>query len=273
MDLGSFETAVNSMVGYPRMTGIMGGEPLLHPEFEQLCIIARSRLPKDKLGLWTCLPNGYEHYREVICETFDHIFINDHTRGDIYHCPILVAAEEVFTDPAELFLATEHCWVQEAWSAAINPKGAFFCEVAASLSLLLDGSYGWPVTPKWWERTTKDFKEQREEFCPKCGAALPFLRRSSIEKVDDISPGNYERLKDKSLKVKKGLYQISDLKLVDHPQPMAAYKDRIFRQKTASRYGIYLIDNKQRFLTPVLAETFNPRENSIYKEICDAYSG
>ena len=35
MDFEFFKKAVDSMVTYPKMTGIMGGEPLLHPDFEK----------------------------------------------------------------------------------------------------------------------------------------------------------------------------------------------------------------------------------------------
>jgi MoaA/NifB/PqqE/SkfB family radical SAM enzyme len=34
MEYDFFTKAVNSMIGYPKMTGIMGGEPLFHPEFK-----------------------------------------------------------------------------------------------------------------------------------------------------------------------------------------------------------------------------------------------
>jgi hypothetical protein len=271
MDVNTFEQAVESMVDYPKMTGIMGGEPLLHPKFEQFCKYLQDKIPKEQLGLWTCLPKGYEYLRHIICDTFGNIFINDHSRNDIYHCPILVASEEIFTDSTDLFLATEHCWIQEAWSAAINPKGAFFCEIAASMSILFNGSYGWPVEKGWWKRTSKDFKEQREEFCPKCGAALPLERRISTEKIDDISPKNYDRLKDKSIKIKKGLYQISDLKLIHQPQQMAAYKNPTYRARIASRYGIYLHLNKQRFLTPVLSEAYSSLDKTIFEEYKDAF--
>jgi hypothetical protein len=251
MDIEIFKKAVDSMVGYPKMTGVMGGEPLLHPKFPEFCRYIKAKIPKEQLGLWTCLPKGYQHYSDIICETFGHIFINDHTREDIFHAPILIGSEEVFSDPREMFYATEHCWVQEAWSASINPKGAFFCEIAASLSHLLDGPRGWKVEPGWWMRVTKDFKEQREEWCPKCGAALPFLRRKSTEGIDDISPKNLARLKGRSKKVERGEFLLSDLKLVSCPQEMAAYKDISYRQRIANRYGIYLYHNEQNFLTPI----------------------
>lgn len=247
-----FKIAINSMEGYPKMVGFMGGEPLLHPLFKEFCEYASLKIPKEQLGLWTCLPEGYEHYRELICSTFGNLFVNDHSRDDIYHAPILVGVEEVFPIEREMFYALEHCWIQEAWSASINPRGAFFCEIAASMSILFDGPKGWPIEQGWWWRVTKDFREQIEYYCPKCGASLPLDRRSSNEGVDDISPRNLERLKKVSKKIQAGKYIVSDLKLVNKPEEMAAYKDLSWRNKVAKRYGIYLHLNEKRFLTPIL---------------------
>lgn len=257
MSFEQFKEAVDSMVDFSKMTGIMGGEPLLHPEFEKFCYYASEKIPKKQLGLWSTFPRGYEHYREIICKTFGNVFLNDQSRPDIFHCPILVAAEEVIPDKKDMFLAIEHCWLQENWSASINPKGAFFCEIAAAMSILFDGSPGWKVEPGWWKRTVKDYKEQIEEFCPKCGAALSLRRRASIDGRDDISPKNLERLKGKSLKIAEGKYVLSDLKLVPNPEPMAAYKDEDYRAKIANRYGIFLIVNELGFWTPYLKKGNN----------------
>jgi hypothetical protein len=261
MSFEQFKEAVDSMKGFPKMIGIMGGEPLLHPEFEKFCRYVLSQIPKEQLGLWTTFPKGFEHYREIICETFGNIFINDQSRSDIYHCPILVAAGEVILDKKEMFLAIDHCWLQESWSASINPKGAFFCEVAAAMSILFDGSNGWKVEPSWWKRTVKDYKEQIEEFCPKCGVAVPLKRRASVEGIDDISPKNLEWLKGKSLKIDAGKYAVSDLKIVENPEPMAAYKDENYRANIADRYGIFLVYNEKGFQVPYLKKDVNSRIN------------
>lgn len=251
MTKDQFQLALQSMKGFPKMIGFMGGEPLLHPQFEEFCTLAREAFEPYQLGLWTSLPQGKEHHADVICETFGHIFINDHTREDIYHAPILVGAEEIFPDPKEMYYAIDHCWLQNAWSASINPRGAFFCEIAASMSILFDEGRGWPVEEGWWYRTPKDFTEQIERYCPRCGVALPLARRLSIDGRDDVSPKNLERLHGRSMKIDRGDYVLSDLQLVKNPEPMAAYKDTNWRNTVAARYGIHLVVNKQRFWTPL----------------------
>jgi hypothetical protein len=262
MDLDYFKNAVDSMVGYPNMVGIQGGEPLLHPHFEEMCKYASSKIPKDQLGLWTTFPKGYERYRNIIVETFEHIFLNDHTRDDIYHHPCLVGVEEVFPDKNIMWNKIDHCWAQEGWSASINPKGAFFCEMAASFAMLFpdEESKAWPVENGWWWRIPKDFTEQMEQWCPRCGMPAPLQTRSSIEGIDDISPKNFERL-GKTQKIVYDCYKIHNLETCDDPYPMAYYKDKYYRNKIAKRYGMFLITpNDKNFWTPYLYKEFKYEE-------------
>jgi hypothetical protein len=252
MSEGQFRDAINSFKGFPKMVGFCGGEPLLHPHFEYFCNLALEVLPPEQLGLWTTFPKGYEHYREIICRTFYHIFLNDHTRDDVMHSPILVASKDV-VGPENVFLATEHCWVQECWSACVNPKGAFFCEVAGHMAVLFDGPEGWPVEPGWWRRVTKDYAEQREKWCPMCGAALPLVRRPSTDGADDISQSNLALLQGISRKVKRGNYVLmTDFQQELGPRKEPAYKDMDYRDEISGRYGIYLLLNKYGFLRPKL---------------------
>lgn len=145
MEFEYFKKAIDSMDRFHNMTGIMGGEPLLHPEFEKFCEYALSKIPRMQLGLWTCFPKGYEKYREVIVETFGNVFLNDHTRDDIFHHPFLVAAKDMVGNRDMIFYVADKCYFQRAWSASINPRGAYFCEIAASYAMLcqsttMDGS-------------------------------------------------------------------------------------------------------------------------------------
>jgi hypothetical protein len=267
MELNQFKQAIDSMIGYPNMIGFQGGEPLLHPQFEKLCEYASMRFPKQQLGLWTTLPVGYEHYREIICNTFHHIFVNDHTRDDIYHHAGLVAIEEVIKDKHHMWHLINRCWAQESWSASINPRGAWFCEIAAALSLLFEEDKGWPVTRGWWHRIPKDFTSQMEMFCPRCGMAAPIHRRISTEGIDDISPNNLRRLKNKIKNPKR--FKVHDLQVShDPPEPLAAYKDFDYRNKIANRYNMFLLINEQNFWTPYLRKNSKFSESKPMIEIC-----
>lgn len=265
--------AVDSLVDFPNMVGFMGGEPLLHPKFAEFCEYASTKIPRERLGLWSAFPDTpkYRGYAEIICKTFGNIFLNDHTRPDIMHAPILAGIEELVKDPQDLFLIVDNCWVQNGWSAAINPKGAFFCEVAAAMADLFDGPEGWKVEPGWWKRVPKDYKEQIERWCPQCGCGLPLARRASVEDTDDISPKNLERLKAvNSRKVAKGQYVVSEFQMDQELSkqkslyPNQVYKDLEYRQDIARRYGIYLTFNEKGFMNPNLMKNFQ-RPEPLFK--------
>jgi len=306
MEFDLFKQAIDSLVGWVQempqgIVGFMGGEPLLHPQFSEFCDYALTKIPRERLGLWSTFPakgNYPDKYREVICRTFGNVLLNDHGRDDILHAPVLMASEEYFRkrcpdcngggtsmthaiddhhgenekppcetckgagdvfDERAMLAATDHCWVQESWSAAINPKGAFFCEVAAAFTDLFDGPEGWKVEPDWWKRTPMEFGEQRKYACRMCGAAMPIARvRNSQDVRDDVSPGNLERLKAVgSRKVAKGEYAVRefefDQKLTEnHGYPFQSYKDMMYRKGIAARYGIDLKINDRGYWEPIL---------------------
>jgi hypothetical protein len=263
MDFETFKKAVDSMVGYPKMTGIMGGEPLIHPDFERMCWYLHSKIPAKQCGLWTTFPKGYEEYREVIVKTFGNIFLNDHTREDIMHKPILVSAAELPLEEWQKWILTDSCYGQMSWSASINPYGAYFCEIAASLAILLEKKYGkngneiaWEVKPGWWTRSPMHFTSQIKEFCGLCGLAMPLKARASVDGIDDISPKMFERLKSTSPKIKAGKYQIHDLKLCQDQRPLASYKQVDYRQKIAARYGMFTMPNDICFEQPYLLKNW-----------------
>jgi len=71
-----------------------------------------------------------------------------------------------------------------------NPKGAFFCEVAAALDVVLDGPGGYPLEPDWWQREPEDFRDQVERYCRHCGMAVPIEREPITTEHEKISVSN-----------------------------------------------------------------------------------
>lgn len=257
-----FDIALLTMSNFPRMVGLMGGEPLLHPLFSEFCYKVRHTIPREQAGLWTSLPKSHVHLREDIASTFGNIFINDHTQGTVLHKPLLVASNECYESIEMLFYHADHCWIQNAWSASITPKGAYFCEVAAALAMLFDGSDGWEVEPLWWTRVPKDFTSQVDEFCPLCGGCVPLLARTSSDGRDDVSPGNLERLKAVgSKKVDRGQFVVHDceIPLVPPDECMATYKDINYRQRVAKKYGLYLVLKDDGFCDPILLRKWSDK--------------
>jgi len=194
MDFDTFRRAVDSLAEFSGIVGMIGGEPLLHPDFARMATyLAENRPDKDKRGLWSTIPEGNSH-GALIKDVFGKLFLNDHAVTTIMHQPILVAAEEVIPDEDEMWRLIDACWVQNYWSASITPKGAYFCEVAAAFDMLFDGPGGWDIEPGWWKREPAEFEEQKQRWCRHCGCAVPLNRRPSVDSRDDVSPGNLERL-------------------------------------------------------------------------------
>jgi hypothetical protein len=209
MDVDAFKRAVDSLAEFPGMVGMIGGEPLLHPNFEEMARYLEEKITDPKRrGLWSTVPEGTGH-GALIKEVFGNLFLNDHTLDQILHQPILVAAKEVVPDEKTMWELIDNCWVQTLWSASITPKGAFFCEVAAAFDMLFNGPGGWPVEPGWWKREPSQFGSQRTDWCPRCGCAVPLERRPSTQGIDDVSPGNLRELtRLGSPKIAKNRYRI-----------------------------------------------------------------
>jgi hypothetical protein len=219
MDVATFKKAVDSMEGFPGIVGIIGGEPTLHPNFSEMMEYYASRIPEPrpaaflsnpmpdfksysrvvkymrgrKRGLFSSLGAGYYKNFETIQDVFAYQSLNDHQTVNT-HQAILVTRKELGIPDEEWFKLRDNCWIQNIWSATITPKGAFFCEIAASLDMLFDGPGGWPIEPGWWKRTPAEFGEQLN-WCESCSVALKVPTMNANEDTDIVSPVMLERLK------------------------------------------------------------------------------
>lgn len=217
MDLELVRKGIESLKGYKYGIGLMGGEPTLHPKFEEICRIFQEMIPdKSKRQFWT---NGWgwKKYEKIILETFEptNIVYNDHSNPLVgWHQPLLIAIKDVVDDEDLMWELIDDCWIQRRWSASITPKGAFFCEVAAAQDILFDGPGGYPIEKGWWEKTPLEFRDQVERYCPNCGASIPFQKVSAHLEYDMVSKSIVEKLeKVLSPKFIKGRIRIFDRKL------------------------------------------------------------
>ena len=230
MGLDFAERAIRATIDSPCRIGLMGGEPTLHPRFPELLALWRDLVPAARREFWTA---GFKwgEYERDIKDTFrpDLIHYNDHVAYDGMHKPLLIALDEVIDDPGLKKQLLDNCPYQTHWSASITPKGAFFCEIAASLDWLFDGPGGWPVEPGWWKRTVADYTDQIERYCGNCSGAIPMAAFSDGRggrdgpTIDHVTPGILAKLvKAGSPKAQKGHYKVFDRKITR--EDIAAYE-------------------------------------------------
>ncbi len=219
MDLDTIAKAIDSLDGFSNTIGIMGGEPTIHPQFKEICLLLQKMIPnKKQRSLWT---NGFnwKKYESIIKETFDpdNIIYNDHTdKSTGEHQPLLIAAKDVIEDKELMWRLIGNCWVQWRWAASITPKGGFFCEVAAAQDHLFSGPGGYPIKKGWWNKNPNEFMDQMKRYCINCSAAIPMERKSAHYDYDLVSKSVAKKLKQMgSPKFLKGNYKLVDFKLTE----------------------------------------------------------
>lgn len=219
MSIDCFAHCVDAVADFPaesvpskasrlKLIGIIGGEPLLHPQFADLACILASKIPREHRGLWTGLHWERTQCADVIEEVFplEYIHVNQHTTA-CRHTPVLVSVSDVVPDTDERARLIDDCWLQKRWASSMTPKGFFFCEVAAAMDIVFDGPGGLPIEPGCWRRPLEDFCDQIERWCYRCGVPLNLEGRLDAEGIDDITESNLRALK-KSPRVRAGEYAL-----------------------------------------------------------------
>jgi len=227
MTLDNFRLAIRSLKDFHGIIAMLGGNPCMHKNFEELCRIFVEEIPnKFQRGLWT---NNFFKHEDLCLETFGTFNLNPHGearaekklnlfgekalaagnlvwsyRGNSHHAPILTAVKDLFPE-SEMWNRIENCDINKEWSASIvQNKGelrAYFCEVAASFDLAVGGDSGHLVTEGWWKKHITEFSDQVKKFCPGCG--VPAKQKAHIDSAEtDTYTGSNADLALKSQKNK-----------------------------------------------------------------------
>lgn len=223
MSLECFRAAVESLVDWPGVIGIFGGNPCNHPKFPELCKILCEVIPdQPRRGLWS---NDLLGHGEIARQTFfpsGRFNLNAHgiqaaateiklklpgrliPGSDVRqaeHAAILTSYQDLNLSQAEWDQAREACDINQKWSGAIverfepgEERGkpyAYFCEVAAALDGVRGQNHGILATPDWWRHGMEamGFQNQIRNCCDAgCGVPLKFKGHADNEETYDVTP-------------------------------------------------------------------------------------
>lgn len=228
----NFRAALRSLKNYKGIIAMIGGNPCMHRNFEELCEIFVQEVPDQfQRGLWS---NNVFKYTDLIRKTFGGLNLNTHNNprateklvelydemvtrkgfnGGLYmknseHAPLLTAVKDLAQDEEDMWDKIANCDINREWSATIiqvnGQLRAYFCEVAASFDLARGGDNGMPVTLDWWQKPLKEFGYQVKKFCPGCGVPARVKGHLDIEETDTYTVSNEDlALKSKVNKKRK----------------------------------------------------------------------
>ena len=209
MSLDKIENALKCYKGYCGLIGIIGGEPLVHPQFEEICRLSSNYYPASKMHLFTSINPYKGKYADIIKKTFNHIAYHEHSKEQeslYYHQPLTIAIKDVIKNEQLKKDLISDCWVQRKWCPTVTDDGAFFCEVGASIAKLMNVK-GWDVVLDWWKTPVEKFGYQLS-MCELCGMCIPMNRQKMEDKKQKISPSFLKLLLDNNLPT--GEYDLFD---------------------------------------------------------------
>ena len=212
MSTAVFREAVTSLVDWPGIVALFGGNPCTHPEFPELCEIITELIPPNRRGLWS---NNLGKHGQIAADTFGRgrLNLNAHADEDAaaeidrwfpgrliessrktasWHSPILMDRRDIGMGDAEWVEAREKCDINLRWSAAIREHDGhavgYFCEVAASLDGVRGENHGIPVVAGWWRWKMDQFDNQVKRCCDRgCGVPLKGLGHLDRDDTYDIT--------------------------------------------------------------------------------------
>ena len=248
MSLDNFRLATRSLSDFPGMIAVIGGNPCMHRQFEEICEILVEEIPeKEKRGLWS---NNVFKHTDLVVKVFGGFNLNPHGdkkgemslkevyrrtggignlyEGNSMHAPLLVAIKDLYGEE-EMWNKISNCDINKNWSASIIQNNgnlrAYFCEVAASFDLARKTDYGLEVKPGWWRENIFKYEDQIKHFCPGCGAAARLSPTRDNEETDVFSHSNSD-LVNISLKRNRKTINIDAIDLLVKEEPITKYASR-----------------------------------------------
>jgi len=229
----NFRAVLRSLKGYFGIIAMLGGNPCMHKNFEELCKVFVEEVPnKLQRGLWT---NNYFKHRQICLDTFGTFNLNTHgveraeavmndfaqqaARGGAVvwsysghsdHAPLLTAVKDLYAED-EMWEKIGSCDINREWSASVvQNKGelrAYFCEVAAAFDLARNEDHGMPVEEGWQQKPITAFTDQIKKFCPGCGVPAKQAPMKDFADTDTYTDSNSDiAIKSQKDKKRKIIY-------------------------------------------------------------------
>jgi hypothetical protein len=238
----NFRIAVRSLREYPGVIAMIGGNPAMHKDFEQLCHIFVEEIPeKSRRGLWS---NHVFKYAELAAATFGTFNMNTHgdakgteslrdlylrinKKGNLFignslHAPLLTALSDLYSEQ-EMWQLISQCDINQRWSGTIIQNNgvlrAYFCEVAGSFDVARGEDFGHAVVDNWWRKPIEEYVSQIQKFCPGCGAAARFKGTLDVEETDTYTISNLDLVKKSEKRKRKSILisEANSMELLEQP--------------------------------------------------------
>lgn len=206
IDPADFESYINilkkedNLLNFPNKNfitkiSIFGGEPTLHPQWNLLLSIMKNhqnvlfrvstngRLLKDIENPYPLLPLNVatlKHIKDIEKsqnqpDTNIFYIVDPKTEEKINNTsfiPTFIAPIDVYPKKSKHFFwykAQEKCEIWKNCSASIYNKKAYFCEVAGAMDhMFYNGTKGWDINEKPFNKSIKEIEEQASHFCYRC---------------------------------------------------------------------------------------------------------
>lgn len=198
IEIEELERCINILKKYPSTaTGkqpitIFGGEPTLHPKWNEIVKMLRSHAPTE-FWINTNGRLGHERYQKDGNLVW---WVDLHPDSQKFTQTLYAAADAINLpdDMAYWRKAQKDCPIWNGCQCSIYRNKAYFCETAAALDYLFhDGIHGWEVTVDRnpFNRTKEEIDEQARHLCKRCGWCVEDIVPRQLSKDPTyVSPMN-----------------------------------------------------------------------------------
>jgi hypothetical protein len=177
--------------------GIFGGEPSIHPKYEEILDLFRSYKEKAQFVIFT---NNY--LKQVEPQSGPQMFfpkgednivywVSPKDNPDFRFEPTLVAPIDIYGEQDKEFywnLAKANCHQWNHCHCLIMHKRAYICETAGGMDNMTGENNGWEL--KWgeksYDRSEEEIRAQASHFCHRCAWCLPAdIKNNFTQRISD----------------------------------------------------------------------------------------